>query len=296
MTLGAEEQARLRLDIFAELESLAEARGGFLTTAELLNFEIHGRRLPLIDRARGIRNPSEFDSTLAIVSSADGPYDDHIASDGLLRYAFQARDPMGGDNRKLRVAMQTSTPIILFEKPMVGVYVPIIGVHVIDEDLSAKHFIVATTEGSWRGYGRQADNALEKRYVAQVVQRRVHQPVFRARVILAYSKTCAVCRLKHPELLDAAHIIADSEEAGTAHVTNGMALCKIHHAAYDRDLLGVSPDYVIHINQQLLDEIDGPMLRHGLQDMHKTTLTLPIRPADHPSRDSLATRFERFKV
>ena len=116
--------------------------------------------------------------------------------------------------------------------------------------------------------------------------------MFRARVILAYSRTCAVCRLKHPELLDAAHIIADADEGGLATVTNGMALCKIHHAAYDRNLLGVSADYVVHINQALLDEVDGPMLRHGLQDMHGTALTVPARKADRPSKDALAARFE----
>jgi putative restriction endonuclease len=177
MSLTSEEQALLRLAIFAELEQLADARGGFLTTSELLNFEIAGQRIPLIDRARGIRNPTQLDATLAVVSSADGPYNDHVGPDGLLRYAFQARDPLGGDNRKLRVALRTSTPIILFQKPMAGVYVPIIGVYVIDESV-------------WRAYEDRGESPLQKKYVEQLVRRRVHQPVFRARVILAYSQTC----------------------------------------------------------------------------------------------------------
>jgi putative restriction endonuclease len=294
MPLTSEEQALLRLAIFAELEQLADARGGFLTTSELLNFEVAGEKIPLIDRARGIRNPIQLDSTLAIVSSAEGPYDDHVGIDGLLRYAFQARDPLGGDNRKLRVALNTATPIILFQKPMTGVYVPIIGVYVIDEDLASGHFVIATDESVWRAYEDHGKSPLQKKYVEQLVRRRVHQPVFRARVILAYSQTCAICRLKHVELLDAAHIIADSEAEGSAHVTNGMALCKIHHAAYDRNLLGVSADYIVHINQALLDEIDGPMLRYGLQDMHGVRLTVPAKSKDHPSKDALAVRFAAF--
>lgn len=296
MPLSPNEQARLRLAIFAELEQRTEAQGGFLTGPELLNFEVGGVRIPLIDRARGIRNPIEFDSTLSIVSSADGPYDDAVGADGLLRYDFQARDPLGGDNRKLREAMVTQTPIILFEKPMTGIYVPIIAVHVIDEDRIAGHFVIATDEAVWRSYRSGAENPVEKRYVEQLVRKRVHQPVFRARVILAYSHTCAVCRLKHAELLDAAHIIADSDEAGLATVTNGIALCKIHHAAYDRNLLGVSADYIVHINQALLDEVDGPMLRYGLQDMHGVALTVPSRKSDQPSRDALAARFATFRI
>ena len=292
--MSPNDQALLRLEIFAALEELAESRGGFLTTSELLDFEIRGQRIPLIDRARGIRNPAIFDSTLAIVSSADGPYNDHIGADGLLRYAFQARDPMGGDNRKLHVAMTTSTPFILFEKPATGIYVPVIGVYAISADTVQGHFVIATDESAWRAFDSGSDSEIQKRYVEQVTRRRVHQPVFRARVILAYSQTCAICRLKHPELLDAAHIISDADVNGIAHVTNGMALCKIHHAAYDRNLLGVSGDYIVHINGALLDEVDGPMLRYGLQDMHGLALTLPSRRKDHPSRDLLASRFDKF--
>lgn len=294
MPMSPEDQAILRLEIFAELELLADSRGGFLTTQELLNFEVRGMKIPLIDRVRGIRNPAQFDATLSIVSAAGGPYDDHVGPDGLLRYAFQSRDPMGGDNRKLRVAMETATPIILFEKPTTGVYVPIIEVYVIDEDRIAQHFVVATDKAAWRAFDSDTEASIQKRYVEQTVRRRVHQPVFRAKVILAYAATCAICRLKHPELLDAAHIIADSHIDGVAHVSNGMALCKIHHAAYDRNLLGVSGDYKVHINSALLDEVDGPMLRHGLQDMHGVSLTLPKKTKDLPSREMLTARFESF--
>nr|WP_306428060.1 HNH endonuclease [Brevibacterium sp. 50QC2O2] len=58
---------------------------------------------------------------------------------------------------------------------------------------------------------------------------------------------CAVCSLAHPQLLDAAHIIDDSDEHGIASVVNGLALCKIHHAAYDKFFMGIRPDYVIEL-------------------------------------------------
>jgi len=69
-----------------------------------------------------------------------------------------------------------------------------------------------------------------------------------------------------------------------------------HHAAYDQNMLGVSPDYRVSINREVLEEVDGPMLRHGLQEMHGRTITLPARRTDRPDRDLLAWRWERFRV
>lgn len=68
--------------------------------------------------------------------------------------------------------------------------------------------------------------------------------------------------------IDAAHIIPDHDEAGIAAVRNGMSLCKIHHAAYDCNILGIRPDLFVEIRSDLLHEIDGPMLQHGLQERH----------------------------
>lgn len=77
-------------------------------------------------------------------------------------------------------------------------------------------------------------------------------------------------------------------------MTNGLTLCRIHHGAYDQYLLGISPDLRVHINGDVLEEVDGPMLRHGLQDMHDTIIRLPRHRRDHPSRDGLAWKYERF--
>lgn len=136
----------------------------------------------------------------------------------------------------------------------------------------------------------------ERRYADRITKTRLHQPVFRARIMRAYSGTCAICSLKHLELLDAAHIVSDSDIDGFATVADGLAPCKIHHAAYDRNLLGISPDYRITIDADLLNEIDGPMLRHGLRDMDGMELVLPERKIDYPSRDALERRYGEFAV
>jgi putative restriction endonuclease len=79
-------------------------------------------------------------------------------------------------------------------------------------------------------------------------------------------------------------------------VTNGLCLCKIHHAAYDRHLLGITPGYRVEINRTLLEEVDGPMLKHGLQEMHGGVIDLPARTSEHPDRDRLAARYDIFSA
>jgi putative restriction endonuclease len=294
MALNSYEQGRLRLAIFADLEIMMDRNGGYASRDELVNFEIEGRRLGLIDYSRGIRNPVEFDSTLSVVTSAESPYSDNVGDDGLLSYSMRSGDPVGGDNRKLRVAMETRTPIILFEKLKPNVYVPSVPAFVIDENRSERYFLIATGEAAWPGSLAEPEDEIAKRYVEKLVRRRVHQPVFRARVMIAYERTCAVCQLAHPELLDAAHIVPDSDERGVARVNNGLALCKIHHAAFDQNLIGISPDYVVHVNEGLRLESGGLMLKHAIQDMHKVKLSLPASAGNYPSRDALDIRFADF--
>ena len=125
-------------------------------------------------------------------------------------------------------------------------------------------------------------------------KRRLHQTSFRERVIAAYDEHCALCALRHRELLDAAHIIPDAEEGGEPVVTNGLSLCKIHHAAFDQNILGITPEYRIRMRRDILEEIDGPMLRYGLQELHDKYLHLPKKKSFWPDQDRLERRYARF--
>jgi len=128
-----------------------------------------------------------------------------------------------------------------------------------------------------------------------LVQRRTGQARFRESVLDAYASRCTLCRLRHRELLDAAHIVSYAE-GGTHLVTNGMSMCKIHHAAYDADIVGVRPDGVAEIRRDVLEEKDGPMLRHGLQEVHGRRLLMPRASAKRPSVEGLERRYERFRA
>jgi len=187
-------------------------------------------------------------------------------------------------------------PLIFLHKLKANLFVPIFPVFAIADAPAARHFLIALDE-SLR-FIEHPQNLTEpvKRYAEQVTRRRLHQPVFRASVIRAYETRCTVCHLQHGELLDAARILPDSDESGVPHVSNGLSLCKIHHAAYDQNLLGIRPDRVVEINKALLEERDGPMLKYGLQQMHGTTITLPRRMVERPNADALAWRYEQFKA
>jgi putative restriction endonuclease len=128
-----------------------------------------------------------------------------------------------------------------------------------------------------------------------MVMRRYHQARFRRDVMRAYRGCCAVCALRESQVIDAAHIIRDPLPEGLPIVVNGIALCAIHHLAYDRNLLGIDPLGVVHISRKLLEEIDGPMLREGLQGFHHGTIRQPSRPAERPDPARLAARFEEFE-
>lgn len=272
----------------------ASSEDGTLSRDELSYFDVGGYRWRLIDRNRGIRNPRTLDATLAIVSSPDGPYGDRELEGGLLRYDYRAGSD-AGDNTKLRRAHELSLPIILLRKIEKNVYVPIFPVYVVGDNRVERYFAIALDESLRFLRDPLHPSGDQRRYAERVARQRLHQPEFRARVMRAYEIRCAVCALHHGDLLDAAHIVPDTDAGGLPLISNGLSLCKIHHAAYDRLMLGISPDYQVHINRELLEEIDGPMLRHGLQEMHGRTLIVPTRRADQPDRDRLAQRYDAFR-
>jgi putative restriction endonuclease len=139
-----------------------------------------------------------------------------------------------------------------------------------------------------------ADTPIRQEYATRLVRQRLFQAEFRRRVVEAYRHRCALCRLHHRELLDAAHITPDAE-AGEPLVSNGLSLCKLHHAAFDQFFFGITADYRVVVRPSILAESDGPMLVVGLQQIHGSSIVLPSRDEQRPDRDRLARRFEQFE-
>jgi len=84
-------------------------------------------------------------------------------------------------------------------------------------------------------------------------------------------------------------------------IPNGLALCKLHHAAFDRYLIGVTPDLEVTVRLDVPQEIDGPMLQHGLQGfqgrrihVRAPTTSSPIATSWPSATPSSAARAERL--
>ncbi|GAB7190843.1 HNH endonuclease [Kineococcus sp. NUM-3379] len=289
------DELALRQHVMTRLARTTSTNGGVVSRAELSDFDLgNGERRRLVDQSAGIWNPRDLAGTLSIVSSPDGPYEDEDIDGGLFRYDYRAGST-DGQNLKLRRAMELELPLILLRKIAAGVFVPVFPVYVIEDDTAARQFVIALDESLRFLRDPLHPTPDERRYAERITKQRLHQPEFRGRVIRAYSTRCAICRLAHGELVDAAHIVDDKDAAlGQPVVSNGLSLCSLHHRAFDRGFLGISPDYEVRIDSDLLEEVDGPMLRHGLQEMHGRRLDVPVRKADRPDRERLAWRFERF--
>jgi putative restriction endonuclease len=90
--------------------------------------------------------------------------------------------------------------------------------------------------------------------------------------------------------------MADTDELlGQPVVTNGIALSKIHHAAFDNHLIGIDPDGRVHVSERLLMLHDGPLLEQSLKAIAGASVRVPKRREHHPDRNRLAARFEQVK-
>ncbi len=270
------------------------------TRQQLAEFRFDGERIPLMDAGRGIRKPASMVAALSVRTvytppNAVPPYADEAGEDGFLRYKIR-RDVRGdSENVALRVAMERGLPLIWFVGVSSGLYLASYPIFLVNEEPAQQQFVVALDPIQARGWHAGGHDDDERRYAESLARRRLHQPLFRARVLQAYEKRCAICRLRHQALLDASHIVSDRHTLGQPVVPNGLALCKIHHAAFDQNILGISPDLVVAIRRDILDEIDGPMLRHGLQEMQGTRISVPGSRAARPDRARLEVRYQEFR-
>jgi len=83
-------------------------------------------------------------------------------------------------------------------------------------------------------------------------------------------------------------ILTDTHPRGEPSVSNGLALCKLHHAAFDANILGVRPDLVVEIRKDILGESDGLLLVRGLKKYHnRPRVEVPRTPKLRPRPDLL---------
>jgi putative restriction endonuclease len=286
----------LRSVCFLTLDALRAQHGDELPYAGVLahGFTWRSRRVPFLNAQKGIYRAAAQTgpAALAVMTSVRSPYDDEETRDGFL-YAYRAGPVHGADNRALLEAHRLQVPIVYYVGTRPGWFHAVYPTYVSENVPEERRVLLTPGRRTPMGSPRPVEDVVERRYA--VVERRVrlHQWRFRGLVLPAYDHRCTICALREERLLDAAHIVGDVEERGEAVVPNGVSLCSIHHRAFDQDLVGISPDYEVHVSRELLEEDDGPMLE-VLKGFHHQRIHLPSRPSLRPDRERLAVRFERF--
>ncbi len=291
------DEQEFRDDLIDAVIAHANSSDGMLSRTELGNFSYAGKNLRVIDLQGGIWNPGaswpfeeSLRATLSINTTLSGEYEDQEVSGGLWRYDYQSGGT-AGKNTKMRKAMELQLPLIWFVQQDSGRYVPY-KVFIINDFPDEGYCLIAPDLSL--AVAAQSESVIERKYAERLMRQRLHQPAFRAQVISAYETKCAICTIAHGSLLDAAHITPDRDEDSSTSVTNGLSLCKIHHAAYDINIVGIDPDYKVHIREDILQEVDGPMLEHGIKEMNMRSLWIPPAKSKQPDRERLAERFKVF--
>jgi putative restriction endonuclease len=265
---------------------------------------IDSERYPLFNPQAGIHRPRRFHgpAALTIVTAAarpdrPPPYADAFdEASGTIAYSYRRGGTDHPDNRALRAAFEAQAPLIYLMGVAPSVYSIAAPVFVVD-DRPVEQRVLVQIGSRLRDLdpAGPVSDEVERRYALSERRVRLHQHQFRFQVLRAYRGRCTICALREPSLVQAAHIIEDTHERGVAAVRNGLALCAIHHLAYDRMVLGIDHEGVVHIADRLLHEVDGPMLREGIQGFHGAGIQLPARRQDRPDPMLLDERFRAFR-
>ena len=130
----------------------------------------------------------------------------------------------------------------------------------------------------------------ERQLVVSQITRKYRALDFRKRVLGAYAYRCAFCGIQL-NLVDAAHIVPVADNASTDDTSNGFALCKLHHAAFDRNLVSVDESFKIELSRVESARLNSENLLGGLPEFRKNlkpAIILPSDRRDYPDRRYIA--------
>jgi putative restriction endonuclease len=294
--------SRIRMAAMAHSAELMRVHDGAVPWPEIQRgFDVDGTHIFLGSTPRGIHRPTQMRRGVLSIKTTKpkvgraSRYHDELRSDGYFSYAFQGTDPNSHDNAALRESMEDNSRLLYFMAIAPGLYQILFPCFITDwnqNSLSCSVAVGGADPVTSTSPLRVAEGP-ERRYATIQAKIRLHQAEFRQLVLSAYSRRCAVSGFPLANLLDAAHIIPDRDERGRPEVPNGLCLSKLHHGAYDCNLLGIDADGLVHISDKILSQTDGPTLE-ALKGFHKTRIRMPREAADQPRRDFLAERFELF--
>ena len=268
------------------------------------------QRVHYASRAIGIFKPAQMEQGVLSIKTVVprtgrvNIYDDHKAAGDYYRYSLQAGGTHFGANKYLWQAKELGQPFIYFYGVFPGFYTALWPCYVDKiydlgkTDSYCDVYVGQQVGENWlprlvKGHYVQPDQ-FERRYAIRDSRTRLHQSAFRQAVLAAYRHKCAMTGLPMARLLDAAHIIPDSEVEGEASVRNGVALSKLHHSAFDKHLIGIDPEFRIHVAGEVMRSKDGPLLELGIKALDQKKIKLPRRQDRWPAESFLERRFVEF--
>jgi len=123
-----------------------------------------------------------------------------------------------------------------------------------------------------------------RKKVIQTVTKKVRQAGFKRRVLTAYSNKCAFCSVQL-KLIDAAHILPVAHEESTDYTSNGMALCALHHRAFDNALITINDEYETLVSRNKISDLKAIAHDGGLDNFIENLrpqIELPPSVNDRP--------------
>ncbi|MBI3854721.1 MAG: HNH endonuclease [Planctomycetes bacterium] len=285
--LAALAHCRQLTDIWERAVPASELKKGFSWRSEQV--QLMGQQ--------GIFKPRQMDEEpLTLKSTLASRYEDEeIEAEDMILYDY-APTTREYENRWTRSLVGKPVPVIYLkqvaEDP--SEYLVIAPVFIVGDDPTKRKFALSTVAG------REAlpNTALPllrpdpvRGYAERTLKQRLHQAHFRKNVISAYRTRCAICELRIRNLLDGAHILPDSHARGEPKVSNGMSMCALHHRAFDRKILDVTPDYVVKVGEVVISEHDLAAILN-IREYEGKRILIPRDPREHPDPELLRLRLE----
>lgn len=128
----------------------------------------------------------------------------------------------------------------------------------------------------------------ERQTVLVMIAKTLRDNSFKKRVLNAYKNYCAFCDIQL-KLVDAAHILPVAGE-GSDETSNGLALCALHHRAFDRVLVTLNEEYQILVNERKIAEVRSWGLEGGedrFREQTRAVIRVPRIQSDRPAAVSI---------
>lgn len=107
----------------------------------------------------------------------------------------------------------------------------------------------------------------------RLVKTRVNQHLFRQIVLTNYESRCAITGINIPSLLAASHILPwASHEKERLLPENGICLSALYDKAFDKGLIGITPDLEVRVSQKLKAYSSEPYYQNHFAAIHGTKL------------------------